>query len=62
MPLPAHTDPTDAWRVLRAELRRRIGEGAFDIWLAGLQLGSWDVAVMVLRGRPIRGSGRREGR
>jgi chromosomal replication initiator protein len=50
--LPAHTEPTDAWRVLRAELRRRIGPATFDIWLAGLELATWDGTVMLLRGRP----------
>ena len=50
--LPAHTDATDAWRVLRAELRRRIGPNAFDIWLDGLQLAGWDGQVMILSGRP----------
>jgi chromosomal replication initiator protein len=49
--LPAHTDAADAWRVLQAELRRRIGDAAFDIWLAGLQPASWDGTVMVLSGR-----------
>jgi chromosomal replication initiator protein len=52
LPLPAHTDAADAWRVLRAELRRRIGEDVFDIWLDGLQLASWDGTVIVLSGRP----------
>ena len=52
MALPAHTDGTDAWRVLRAELRRRIGPTTFDIWLAGLELASYDGQVMVLAGRP----------
>jgi len=50
--LPAHTDPDDAWRVLRAELRRRIGAGTFDIWLAGLELAGWDGRTIVLAGRP----------
>jgi chromosomal replication initiator protein len=50
--LPAHTDPTDAWRVLRAELRRRIGPSAFDIWLSGLDLSSWNGRTMVLSDRP----------
>ena len=40
--LPAHNDPEDAWRVLRAELRRRIGASTFDIWLAGLDVADWD--------------------
>ena len=52
MALPAHTDADDAWRVLRAELRRRIGASAFDIWLAGLELASYDGQSMILHGRP----------
>jgi chromosomal replication initiator protein len=50
--LPAYTDAVDAWRVLRAELRRRIGQDAFDIWLDGLRLASWDGTVIVLSGPP----------
>jgi chromosomal replication initiator protein len=50
--LPAHTDPDDAWQVLRAELRRRIGAGTFDIWLAGLQVADWDGQTIVLAGPP----------
>jgi chromosomal replication initiator protein len=49
--LPAHTDGADAWRVLRAELRRRIGAGPFDIWLAGLEIASYDGQTITLRGR-----------
>ncbi len=52
MALPAHTDPADAWQVLRAELRRRVGDSAFDIWLSGLALADWDGSVLVLSGRP----------
>jgi chromosomal replication initiator protein len=48
--LPAHIDATDAWRVLRAELRRRIGADAFDIWLGRLQVADWDGTEMVLAG------------
>ena len=50
MALPAHTEATDAWRVLRAELRRRIGPATFDLWLAGLELAEWDGRVMTLAG------------
>ena len=50
MALPAHTDADAAWRVLRAELRRRIGPSAFDIWLAGLELHSYDGEAIVLSG------------
>ena len=52
MALPAHIDATDAWRVLKAELRRRIGADAFDIWLGGLEVADWDGRVMVLAGPP----------
>jgi chromosomal replication initiation ATPase DnaA len=48
--LPAHIDATDAWRVLRAELRRRIGADDFDIWLGRLEVANWDGTVMVLAG------------
>ena len=48
--LPAHNDPEDAWRVLRAELRRRIGASTFDIWLGGLDVADWDGRIIVLGG------------
>ena len=50
MALPAHTDATDAWHVLRAELRRRIDVDAFEIWLERLELAAWDGEIMVLAG------------
>ncbi|HUA49800.1 MAG TPA: chromosomal replication initiator protein DnaA [Solirubrobacteraceae bacterium] len=40
MSLSAHVEPTAAWRELRAELRRAVGESTFDIWLAALELRS----------------------
>jgi chromosomal replication initiator protein len=38
--LSAHVEPTVAWRHLRAQLRRAVGESTFDIWLAALELRS----------------------
>jgi len=38
--LSAHVEPTAAWRELRAELRRAVGESTFEIWLAALELRS----------------------
>jgi chromosomal replication initiator protein len=38
--LSAHVEPTAAWRELRAELRRTVGETTFEIWLAPLELRS----------------------
>jgi chromosomal replication initiator protein len=40
LPLSAHLEPTAAWRELRAELRRAVGESTFEIWLAALELKS----------------------
>jgi chromosomal replication initiator protein len=37
------------WRTISAELRRRAGDSAFEIWLASLQPVSWDGATLVLR-------------
>ena len=38
MPLSVPVEPTAAWRELRAELRRAVGESTFEIWLEPLQL------------------------
>jgi chromosomal replication initiator protein len=38
--LSAHLEPTVAWRELRAELRRTVGESTYEIWLASLELKS----------------------
>ncbi len=38
MSLSAHATPNAAWRELRAELRRAVGESTFEIWLEPLEL------------------------
>jgi chromosomal replication initiator protein len=38
--LSAHFEPTVAWRELRGELRRAVGESTYEIWLASLELKS----------------------
>jgi chromosomal replication initiator protein len=38
--LSAHLEPTVAWRELRAELRRAVGDSTYEIWLASLELRS----------------------
>ncbi len=49
MALPAHPDAVAAWRAIREGLRRRVGDAPFEIWLAGVELDSWDGARLVLR-------------
>jgi len=36
--LSAHFEPTAAWSELRAELRQRVGDSAFEVWLEPLEL------------------------
>jgi chromosomal replication initiator protein len=52
--LPAQPDVTSAWRTIRAELRRVVGESAYEIWLAGVELESWDGRVLVLNAPPAK--------
>jgi len=48
--LPTQTDElVPAWREIRAELRRLVGEPAFDIWLAPLEVKAWDGVVLLLQ-------------
>jgi chromosomal replication initiator protein len=46
--LPAHLELTPAWRDIRAELRRTVGDSTYDIWLAPLELRGWDGSVLLL--------------
>jgi len=46
---PAQPDAVSAWRTIRAELQRLVGASAYDIWLAPLELDSFDGSVLLLR-------------
>ncbi len=46
--LPAHVELTPAWRQIRAELRRQAGESTYEIWLAPLEVKSWDGRLLLL--------------
>jgi chromosomal replication initiator protein len=50
--LPAHLEPSSAWREISAELRRTVGESTYDIWLAPLEIKAWDGAVLFLEAPP----------
>jgi chromosomal replication initiator protein len=50
--LPAHLEPTSAWREIRAELRRMVGESTYEIWLAPLEIKAWDTAGLLLQAPP----------
>ncbi len=48
MALPAQPEPLPAWRTIQSELRRRVGDSTYEIWLAALRFHSWDGDVLVL--------------
>ena len=47
--LPAQPDAVSAWRAIRAELQRLVGNSAYEIWLAPIELDSFDGDVLMLR-------------
>ena len=44
-----HPELTPAWRQIRAELRRVVGESTYEIWLAPLEVKAWDGDVLVVQ-------------
>src|SRR5947209_1387665 len=50
--LPPHAEGAVAWREIRAELRRVVGESTFDIWLAPLEMDWIDGRVVLLKAPP----------
>ena len=52
MELPAHLEPSSAWREIRVELRRMVGESTYDIWLDPIEVKALDGAVLLLQAPP----------
>jgi chromosomal replication initiator protein len=52
LPLPAEPDAASAWRTIRAELERVVGNSAYEIWLAPIELESCDGDLLLLRVPP----------
>jgi chromosomal replication initiator protein len=50
--LPAQLEPEAAWREIRAEARRMVGESTYEIWLAPLEVQAWEGAVLFLQAPP----------
>jgi chromosomal replication initiator protein len=46
--LPAQPELAPAWREIRAELRRSVGDSTYDIWLAPLEVKAWEGDVLLL--------------
>jgi chromosomal replication initiator protein len=48
--LPAQLESSPAWRQVRAELVRTLGETTFEIWFAQIQPQAWNGSVLLLHG------------
>jgi chromosomal replication initiator protein len=48
--LPAQLEFSPAWRQVRAELVRALGEGTFEIWFSDVRPQAWDGSVLILNG------------
>jgi chromosomal replication initiator protein len=47
--LPAQPDAVSAWHTIKAELQRLVSESAYEIWLAPVELDSFNGEVLLLR-------------
>ncbi len=52
MALSAQPEPTPAWRTIQSELRKLVGDSTYEIWLAPLELKSWDGELLTLEAPP----------
>ena len=48
MALPAQLEPMEAWREIRAELRRAVGDSTYEIWLGALEAKSFQGGVLLV--------------
>jgi chromosomal replication initiator protein len=46
--LPTNFEPDDAWRTIREELRRVVGESTYEIWIAPLEVKAFEGGVLLL--------------
>jgi chromosomal replication initiator protein len=50
--LPENLEPLAAWEAIRAELRRRLGESTYEIWIAPLEVRALEETLLLLTGPP----------
>ena len=52
MELPENVEPNSAWRAIRAELRRALGESTYEIWIAPLEVKALEGTILLLTAPP----------
>jgi chromosomal replication initiator protein len=50
--LPANLEPIDAWREIRVELRRVLGDSTYSIWIAPLEVKAFEGSALLLNAPP----------
>jgi chromosomal replication initiator protein len=50
--LPENLEPVAAWRQIRAELRRSLGESTYEIWIAPLEVKAFEGHILLLTAPP----------
>jgi chromosomal replication initiator protein len=50
--LPENVEPVSAWRAIRAELRRALGESTYEIWIAPLEVKAFEGTMLLLTAPP----------
>jgi chromosomal replication initiator protein len=50
--LPENLEPDAAWKAIRAELRRKLGESTYEIWIAPLEVKTFEGTVLLLAAPP----------
>jgi chromosomal replication initiator protein len=50
--LPDNLKPIAAWEAIRAELRRKLGESTYELWIAPLEVKAYDGTVLLLIAPP----------
>jgi chromosomal replication initiator protein len=50
--LPENLEPVAAWRAIRAELRRALGDSTYEIWIAPLEVKAFEGTVLLLAAPP----------
>jgi chromosomal replication initiator protein len=50
--LPENLEPVAAWRAIRAELRRALGESTYEIWIAPLEVKAFEGTLLLLTAPP----------
>ncbi len=48
MALPAQSQQLPAWRTIQTQLRQQVGDSAYEIWLAPIELKAWDGELLLL--------------